>query len=848
MKKIFTAFVAAILLLAAQISYATVGYPYPVTVTQPDGSTITIQMHGDEYFHWTTSEGQVVAMGSDGFYRPVLGGLSALQMNKAMATGGMKRTQMEKASSLITRGQNHFLVLLIAFDDLEFSISEPQDAFSNMLNQENYSANGATGSVHDYYYDNSSEVFDPIFDVVGPIKVSKGYQYYGEGDDNNVGKLLYEACVIADTELGVDFTRYDIDGNGVIDNIFFYYAGLNEAEGAGADYIWPHKWDLRSAYGTYQFDGKTVGTYACTSELKGRSGVNMCGIGTFCHEFGHTLGLPDFYDTDYEENGSGPGLYGFSLMSSGNYNNGGCTPPYLTSIERNILGWMDEAEEWTTTGTKTIEAIQNNVAYFTTTNNPGETFQYEVRNGQKWDAYVGEGLLIYHFDRSDNMVHGITAKNRWNNKNMFNCYGDHPCVYIKEADPTKSSMGYFTYPGLSGITAFDENSPSPAAGWDGIPTGKNLTDITYAGGKVTLTYGIASGKTVQGTVKDVNGNPIIGAKVEVEALAPITPTPSPVSGGPLKATSVGFRTLSKAPVASGNVGSDGAFSFDLSEEDATEFRLTVSCYGYNTWSQTFKLSVGTVTKDVVLLSLASQNEGETEYKRYSVSGNIDMRMGFGGTNVVAGIKYPASEIASAVGSRIENVKFAISGSSATKVCVVVDFGSDNVLLHEVTNPSFNQVVTVDISSYNLLIPTGKDVYVGVYVEDCDYTYPFWFSSTDTDNNGFYYRYIDSSTWNNISSNGSVAVAFTVKPVHSSSYNLGYNGIANPGQGEYAAGSSFALELVDSSATPSSVVWYLDDAVVTGDAVTLTAGEHVIKAVLTFSSGKVETIEQIVKAS
>lgn len=55
-------------LLAGTVQmYAVKAYPWPVQVTQPDGSVITIQKHGDEFLHWTTSGGRLVTQGKDGF-------------------------------------------------------------------------------------------------------------------------------------------------------------------------------------------------------------------------------------------------------------------------------------------------------------------------------------------------------------------------------------------------------------------------------------------------------------------------------------------------------------------------------------------------------------------------------------------------------------------------------------------------------------------------------------------------------------------------------------------------------------------------------------------------------------
>ena len=89
--------------------------------------------------------------------------------------------------------------------------------------------------------------------------------------------------------------------------------------------------------GSRVFDGKILYDYACSSELKGNSGSNMCGIGTFCHEFSHVLGLPDLYDTEYSGHNT---LGSWDIMDYGGYSNNGRTPPSFSSYERFYLGWL----------------------------------------------------------------------------------------------------------------------------------------------------------------------------------------------------------------------------------------------------------------------------------------------------------------------------------------------------------------------------------------------------------------------------------------------------------------------------------------------------------------------------
>lgn len=840
MKRIVTIILSALLFAISFSASATVAYPYPIKVTQPDGSVITIQLHGDEYCHWITCDGQMVEKGEDGFYHKVSAGYAPVNFELAREKDAPK-----KVSSKITTGKNHFLVVLVNFSDLKFSVSNPNDAFSNMLNGENYTANGGTGSVSQYYSENSANAFQPTFDVVGPVTVSKGYSYYGAAtrtsDDAHAALAFYEAVRALDAT--VDFSKYDLDGDGLIDNIFFYFAGHNEAEGASSDHIWPHQSDFRGMNESgvnLKVDGKTLSRYACSSELKGYSGKNMTGIGTFCHEFGHVLGLMDFYDTDYETNGEAYGMGPFSLMSSGNYNNNGCTPPALTGIERNTLGWMKEITEWTEPGEKTVPDIMDNQAFMTGTSTNGEFFVYEARGGSVWDSYIGsgvKGLLIYHVDRSTG------TSSLWSS-NKINAYGSHPCCQIEPSSGKfVLSPDRITYPGAGKVTSFDENSPSPMVDWSGSQTGRSISNIVYSGDKVTLTVGVASGKKVSGTVKDKDGNPVVGATV---VLTPVTSSKT-VARKEFNGLAARSLSLDKAP-ASGSydtvISSDGTFSFDLSSDKAVDFTLTVSCHGYVDYVNTFRLVVGELQKDVVLRKIEVLDE-EVEFEKFDWKATS--AYGFG-QPVVGAVKYTADELAGAVGSKITYVGFALYEDGYKETRIIIDFGDETVLDIPVTDFTGGEFSYVDISEYNLLVPADKDVYVGLYVdcgdEDC---YPFMYNSEMADMNGFFVRLRQDHNWVDYSDEGSLTISFVVEPTHDIAYMYGFNGIANPGEGHYAANSTFELKLVESNRVPSSVDWYFDGNAVKGTTVKLTAGEHTARAVLHFADGQTETIEQILVA-
>ena len=165
MKKIFISMLAA--LCFALAAYAVPAYRGLIKHTQPDGSTIMIRLCGDEFCHWVTdASGQLLEKDADGYYRPA----SEAQLRARRAAANIRRTAANArrvpAKAGIATGQKHFLVILVQFKDVKFaSESTAQQDFYNLLNQQNYSTNGGTGSARDFYRDNSGGAFEPIFDV-----------------------------------------------------------------------------------------------------------------------------------------------------------------------------------------------------------------------------------------------------------------------------------------------------------------------------------------------------------------------------------------------------------------------------------------------------------------------------------------------------------------------------------------------------------------------------------------------------------------------------------------------------------------------------------------------------------
>ena len=846
------------------MSHAVPAYPWPVKYRQPDGSVVTIQLHGDENYHYATMNGIVVARGSDGFYRRASLPVRKSHVTKASMVRPVLRTN-NGVKKAIGMGQNKFLVILVEYADLQFTVENPREAFYAMLNERGYSQNGGTGSVYDYYYDNSTHQFDPTFDVIGPVKVSKGYAEYGknhtedddddpenDGQDMDPAGLFSEACRIAHDQGLVNYADYDNDHDGYVDNIFFYYAGHNEAEHGGEDTIWPHASGLNPRENAY--DGVKIYSYACSSEYKGApssSGTppTMAGIGTFCHEFGHVLGLPDFYDTDYEKNGSASNVYAFSLMCSGNYNNNGRTPPYLSIMERYQLGWAD-IPVWEESGHKTLGPVYQNNGAMTPSSTDGEFFLYEVRDGTGWDAYIKayssnpvvNGMLVYHVDMSNNPVGETTAIRLWYS-NDINIYAEHPCYYMVLPKQSYNNYNDMLYPGTTGTTTFEGTD------WAKLKTRYVLSNITYSNGTVDLDLEVPGSLLLKGKAVDSSGNPLEGVKVEVSL------ADDPAVQSLKERTFISLKDLKKTAKYSTQTGSDGTYEVEIPGLGAKTLDIVFSKDMFNSEHFQITTSGGAALQNVVMYNY-SEGKPATLSKNSGASGYA---IGFSQQaetySATLAVLYYSSELEPYNGYNVENISFMMKGSgeAPAQVDVFVDFDNERVLTKTVTAPVYNRVQTIDVSDAGITIPSGKNVYIGYAVKDIKEQY--WMA-IDGENGvdgggmvrgGFVTTGGVPQEWQAVGYNFIINTGLT--QIVSPFSGLGIRVISKSADGKYANGSTFPLTFVDGSVggTPTSVAWYYDGQPVSGEAITLSAsGTHTVKAVVTYPDGNIEEIEQVIE--
>lgn len=431
MKKLLTLTIVAVWAICAQAVPALKKWR---NFTQTDGTQVSLMLVGDENLHYyKTTDGLVVVQDENGNYvyaQSTVDGFapstilvhnsdmrSVEEMSQIATLGDVARQGVRRAASQTPRfvqtvgeptgnftGSKKGLVIMVSFSDVDFVVSK-QDV-DDMLNKEGYkNSYGAIGSVHDYFSDMSNNQFDLTFDVVGPVALERKCYYYGYnsggGDNYNRVVTFVTESILAAAD-STDFSQYDWDGDGAVDQVFLLYAGYGEATGGHANTIWPHESALMSPL---SIDGVSVSTYACSNELNGASGEVPMGLGVFCHEFSHCLGLPDFYDT--ADNGQQYGMDMWDLMGSGSYNGESWIPAAFTGYERHFCGWREYRKLESPCKVDKLEPICNGGETYQLVNpgNESEYFLLENRHGNYgWDKgfytnnsnNIISGLMIYH--------------------------------------------------------------------------------------------------------------------------------------------------------------------------------------------------------------------------------------------------------------------------------------------------------------------------------------------------------------------------------------------------------------------------------------------------------------------
>ncbi|WP_092110560.1 M6 family metalloprotease domain-containing protein [Prevotella sp. KH2C16] len=436
------------LLLITVTSWGAKAISTPIQVQQADGTQLTIFLHGDEYFNWVTTADEVLLVQvGKGYYIASVAKDGTLTATSQLAHEANIRQRTEQDlvasqdKSLFIRnvegnknkaktrsipigtptppyfphtGSPKALVLLVEFQDVKFTTSDPIATFKYYLNAQpgdpvpaNNDINQSRlhGSVRQYFHEMSQGLFTPQFDVKGVFTMPETSVYYGKGhDDQHYQEMIANACAQADAA-GVDFSQYDQNHDGLADLVYIIYAGYGASVSGDDNDLWPKSG--AGSFGTY--DGVKVARYGINNELNYRANYvpsgspryRINGIGLFCHEFSHTLGLPDFYPSNSAAQIDNQALEYWDLMDGGEYVDNGYTPTPYTPWEMEVMGWMN-LTELSDAGNYSLQPFdEEHKAYKITSgieNNSEYLILQNIQNNGWWSKMLGKGMLVYRVD------------------------------------------------------------------------------------------------------------------------------------------------------------------------------------------------------------------------------------------------------------------------------------------------------------------------------------------------------------------------------------------------------------------------------------------------------------------
>ena len=444
MKKILLSITFALMGIVS--GFAAKAYPGIVTVTQSDGTELNVRIYGDEHHSWyTTTDGALLVQVGKNFYvaqvedngmlkaTPQLAHNAELRNkleNKAINTQNKQlffntaKTNAVRRSIGISNNYPYFphtgtpkaLVILVEFQDCAFLTKDPVSVFNHLLNAspedetpqallEDYNNNTKytnTGSVKQYFSDMSEGEFQPQFDVKGVVKVSKNYAYYGQDQSENNRDIKYkemikEACELAKSQLGVNFSEYDANNDGNVDLVYVIHAGYGQNTGGEENTLW-----AKTSFNYITtIDGKEISAHGINSELNFNKGNYITGIGVICHEFSHTMGIPDLYPYNSKAYVNNQEPESWDLMDAGEYGNNGYTPVPYCAWELDIMGWN--------AGIETLDKEPKQITMEPYFSGNRKAYKIEADNGEYlllqnlqrtgWGkGYMSHGLLIYRID------------------------------------------------------------------------------------------------------------------------------------------------------------------------------------------------------------------------------------------------------------------------------------------------------------------------------------------------------------------------------------------------------------------------------------------------------------------
>ena len=529
----------ALALILSVCTWAAKAWRMPLIVTQPDGTTLQVYQHGDEHFNWySTQDGAILVREQDTFYIAAIDKFGRITKSKQLAHEENRRQVAEKVlvaaqdkklffeqahTLLQTRamrrepvksdntyfphtGSPKAIVILAAYQDTTFTLPNPRKSFQQFLNGEGHpqdyghGENWNASSVQQYFKDMSFGKFTPQFDVYGPVTLPHELAYYGGTDPNGGGEkfteLITDACKLMDDSL--DFSAYDANNDGYVDLVYVVYAGYGQNMGAKNETMWPKAGTI-TPYLTA--DGKKVYRSGISNELIGNEKDSkpkmISGIGLFCHEFSHCMGLPDFYPTLASARGDNQGMEAWSLMDGGEYTANGWCPTAYTAWEREAMGWMN-IEELQDAQQVTLKNIdEGGKAYRIYADKEKSTKEYYIIQNiqnKRWNSKLGgHGMMLYHvnydaqaFSLERNSVNNVKGNPRMTvipaDSLLFSSYNGDRNKY-------KEQLKGDLFPGTDNVTELTNNTTLPNyQPWTGVPLDKPIYNITEKEGIVYFDF------------------------------------------------------------------------------------------------------------------------------------------------------------------------------------------------------------------------------------------------------------------------------------------------------------------------------------------------------------------------
>lgn len=436
-------------------------------------------------------------------------------------------------------------VVLVNFQDAKFKINKPKEAFEQLFNSDTQADLGNRndrnyGSVAKYFRDMSNGAFTPKFKVYGPVTVDQPETYYGgknedDNKDEDPRQLVKDALKLVEDQVTEDDIKSFCSDGTTIDCVYIVYAGLGQNDGGDGTTVWANCWTTDGA----TLGGKEVRWYTMSGELspvkiKNSTIPVVNGLGVICHEFSHSLGLPDMYPTETSAYLDNQEMEYWDLMDGGEYTYNGFCPTAYTAFEKEQMEWQVDMVTLDSDAsvTMTTSTEQGGTAYkIVNPQNDKEYLMLEYIQRKGWNQYLfGNGLLVYHVCLpSETLDLGTRLNNKPGYPGMAVVPADGACLsqYIKanENDYGNSLYGDL-FPGtgnLQGqnVTELSDTNKQPNFCWynaaktEKLNTNKAIKNVKYDNGVLTFDYvnDVASGilpvwgdkQATDGRVYSING-------------------------------------------------------------------------------------------------------------------------------------------------------------------------------------------------------------------------------------------------------------------------------------------------------------------------------------------------------